>query len=343
MTNIKDLYISTLSNPNQWSYYCLGSWFTSNFKWNDFLLQDFDYMFISELLRRGGKGDVCSSQLIKDLNRDRKQHIISCFILGNIIYNCCLSIQKLIDKSIEKIRPSISNNYQENAEKRFRYIWMLISLFHDLGYSIEEGSCQKEKDIEKAFNNLRVFKNLKRPYTKKLVKQYYKYRMERWKFIDHGIAGGALLYRDLCKLRKEKETFDTELFWGKELEKDFSYASWAIACHNIYKIEPSDDSEIYYRQFKLDDIVTTKKIIPKEKLPLLFLLCLVDSIEPIKQMKDSSLLESIYFDFLDDKLIIDLEQLSVLKRCDYLGKILSLKTWLTDVEIENNIRAKIIL
>lgn len=296
--------------------------------------------FIIDLLNRGGKDTQNLTEQIRMLPMMRKQHTISCFLLGNEIYNSNLIIRKLIDKAISDIRP---DNIHENCTKRFRYIWMMISLFHDLGYNIEDGnSSLTYPELRMAYTKLNVSKEaLCKPYSKKMIGRYLDYRWERWQHIDHGIAGGVLLYKELCELRKQKESIGSQtLYWGKELEKDFLFASWIIACHNIYKITQNDESEIYYRHFKLEDLITPQKIIDIDKSPLLFLLCLVDNIEPVKQIREIDPTDKIELFFPQNKLIVNANNLTEdILRCQYLGKILALNAWLTEVIVEGTNKA----
>lgn len=343
MTCVHDLYDNLLNCKEQWSYYdfnfddftqqqSLGEWVMAN-----------PYKFLKEMVKRGGKDTISCVEQIGALSLMRKQHTVSCFLLGNFIYNKCCHLQKCIDNTIESIP---SGNKDENTTKRFRYMWMIISVFHDLGYQIEESECDfiKESEVRKAFTNIKKQSiiALQPPYSKDMASHYYKFRKEKWNCIDHGIAGGSLLYRDLCKLRKDKVAFyggdygTDGLYWGEELEKDFLYSAWTIACHNIYKILPYDENEEYYRKFKLTKLISYNKLIDKERMPLLYLLCLVDSIEPIKLVKNDYLLDNIFIDIIDNNIVVDLTRIKDWKiQLGYLGKLKALNTWLTKVDVKN--------
>ncbi len=341
--NIKKLYLSLLDNDDQWCYYPFEPIrFHQGCTLYDLLLDDCQYRFILDLLKRGGKGDIECTKHIQLLSTYRKQHTISCFLLGNHIYNECHSLHIQINSILEKLR---NTDYQESVEKRFRYIWMLISIFHDLGYGIEEQNINiNDKEITSALTHLALSKYaLKPPYTRNLIKNYFKFRKECMNKIDHGIAGGALLYQDLCALRKQKEGKDNTLFWGKVLEKDFAFASWTIACHNIYKIQPNNSSEPCYKKYHLNKLINDNRLINKEKLPLLFLLCLVDTIDPIKYVNNISILECFHMEFDKDRITISVKDLPDNIRCKYLGKLLFLRTWLSDVDIidDNNVIIKV--
>lgn len=129
----------------------------------------------------------------------------------------------------------------ESPSRHFSYLWFLTCLFHDLGYAVEDhnSTSKKENDMYKDY-----LKELpRRPngiptlYNKKTLKSYSLLRACLHSCYDHGIVGGIALYHDLCNYRRQVvETFEKihdGLYWGKELEKDFDFASWVIASHNI--------------------------------------------------------------------------------------------------------------
>lgn len=334
MNDLKQLYETLMSNPDNWRYYDFEPrTLTDNQDLFDVIIEEPSSKFIKELLKRGGKGDIRSVEEIETLSSMRRRHTISCFLLGNEIYNRCPTIKTYIDNLIREIRP---NEIYETEKERFRYIWMLICLFHDLGYNYEEKhSVYDSKDIESAITQLLKEKTpVGQPYTKTIVRKYHKYRKEGWGILDHGIVGGALLYHDLCELRKIKEPIDNTLYWGKKLEMDFLIGGWTIACHNIFSILPNDSSEGYYRFFKLEKLITTDKIIILEKCPLLYLLCLVDSMEPIKIIGNNSLLKEIEIEIQEDKISLNIKKLPDMPRCKYIGKLLSMETWLANVTVE---------
>lgn len=336
-----------------WSYYDFNSttlWHSQRFV--DMVMGDPYMLFIKKMLERGEKGDISCMEQLKSLPLIRKQHTVSCFLLGNMIYNESNHLKGDVDRVMENIRKCKQG---ETGTKRFRYMWMLISVFHDLGYKIENNNCQENKEVDKAFSSLPVYWKsvndaslmfptlaLYKPYTKALVKRYYEYRKQKWNCIDHGIAGGALLFKDLCELRKRKAEYyhgdysDNGLYWGEELEQDFLFAAWTVACHNIYQISSYDQNVDYYQKFNLRNLISDNKLIDKEQLPLLYLLCLVDSIEPVKLTNSIHLLDKIDIDISNNAILIDLTQLTDWKvRLGYLGKMRALNTWLTTVEIKD--------
>lgn len=152
------------------------------------------------------------------------------------------------------------------------------------------------------------------------------------------------MYKDLCELRKEKESLHHKnLYWGKELELDFYFAGRAIVEHNIYKITPLDNAVFYYKFFKIDKLISSEKIIKINKVPFLYLLCLIDTIDPIKFFNGNKFLDKILIDFKENSIIIDVSEVSDNIRFDYLGRIYDLNNWLTEVIIINNNCVKIVI
>ena len=336
MASIKEEYQQILLNDKHlWDYYGTSIEATKRNLLFDIFDYDPYYRFIDNILRKGKKNDT-SKELLSPLPVNRLQHTVSCFLLGIIIYNSFDTLQKSIDKQISKIR---KNELNEENNKRFLYLWMLACLFHDLGYTIEEriinydySEARKElnKINTKPLNHIKIF-------SKRLIQNYLQYRLEIFHFIDHGIVGCTLLYKKMCSLRESMEKIygrqNEGLYWGKEIENDFLLASWIIASHNIFKIGTNDESVPLYKHYNLDELIKDGKLFTKDDHPLLFLLCLVDSIEPIKLLKDIGLLEKIDLSFCKTGITISAAQIGDIQRCKYLGKLLSLNNWLTDVKI----------
>lgn len=77
--------------------------------------------------------------------------------------------------------------------------------------------------------------------------------------------------------------------------------------------------------------------ISQKQHPLFFLLCLVDSIEPLKTYSDNSMLHSINLDIQSDKIIIQIDSFPCpCIKTTYMNKVLNLNEWLIDTEYSNN-------
>ena len=339
MERLGNLYRELLLQPQKWSYYqdelkCFSnSYETLLVSGNDCL------RFIEDYLCKGEKNDLKCLKLLEVLKPIRLQHTISCFLLGILIYHKSSKLRDEVNSLVCAIRP---NNLNEKKEDRFKYMWMLICIFHDLGYSIENKEyLYHNNDVQKDISNFFKAKfelsfHRKYSYPKKTIKNYLEYRDYKFNVVDHGIAGGAFLYNSLCNLRARKNEVNSLFYWGEELEKDFYVASYTIACHNIFKISPNTKMVPIYKFFSLESLIKDGQLFSLEKFPLLFLLCLVDSIEPIKITENPLITNNIKMDILDNKIRIDISEMKSLQRFYYLERILGLNSWLTHTSTNNS-------
>jgi hypothetical protein len=139
--------------------------------------------------------------------------------------------------------------------------------------------------------------------------------------IDHGIASGLLLFNSLKYIRLNKlEELKSlgingcvdgkNLYWGNDLDNFYYVASSSIAVHNIHRATQDTDQEKLYNDCKMSDLILGKNGIQKLSVqddPFLFLLSIVDTIEPIKTFScnpPQNTLESICIDFKNRQTII---------------------------------------
>jgi len=117
-------------------------------------------------------------------------------------------------------------------------------------------------------------------------------------------------------------------------------AGATIAIHNIWF--PQKNDEKIYRLYKLDNLINRTPISLQEA-PLLFLLGLVDTIEPVKlfckneeNIKD--VLEGIVINFIDDKIKIGISCDSNLCFAKLYNRCKDLYPWLDlKVKCENDL------
>ena len=322
-------YERLLSNGS-WKYYPLKE--TLGIK----MFSDRDIMisFFKHYLGKGEKAKIPIVNFIDNLSMDRLQHTLSCFLLGVLFYqrNCATACG--INDELNRI----PTNNPETSEERFYYLWMLISIFHDFGYAIENKDVAlNKKEFEELISDLHARpKTIPSIYTKKLLRNYAKYHLCRFGSDDHGICGGIKLYSELCELRIEKENhLSTECYWGEDLIPSYSLAAWTIACHNIWMIEDCEkniDTITCYKHLELSKLIYKTQSRTIKESPFLFLLCLVDSIDPIKIFKNLDILNHIAFDFSKAGSIdIHTDGLCQPKQNQYLLIIKGLNGWLTDV------------
>lgn len=291
--------------------------------------------FIQRFFSVSGKsGELNSIEEISLLSDERCQHIVYVFLLGASIYAENPSIQYLINQQIEGYK----EKYHCTSEVNFYFIWFLCCLFHDLGYVKEDSKVLVDRiDFQKGQTPVGVPK----VYSRKTIESYWRYRQQKQNSNDHGIYAGIVMYQLLCRIRgaQEKDSWKNEkLSWEKELEHIYNVASWIVLCHNIWfgHKQKLGERELY-EEFNIEKLLLDEgeyKIKLKDH-PLFFFFCLIDTIEPIKKVKDLSLLEHIDISFSENKLIITS---NIKCGCGdhYLESISGLDDWLTNTIRKDN-------
>jgi len=348
--SLDNMYSEIAKDSTRWSYYeesvpdICDVWRKNNSA----------YEFIMKYFDLSGKKRVFEDKLIgenKEYIKERAPHIVSTFLLGIKIAEC--------------FEFDIKTRNTDNLD--FRYYWFLACLYHDIGYVYEEGkeffcgeldalqvdgleAIQEICNIKYLHN--RVFKT----YTKEQVDLYLKCRAtckngERGK-IDHGIAGGLLLYDKLRrnfeiawkktrKERKNKEVSRSEFFIESKCDprrlrlsnKDYeayACAADAIIAHNIWR--ETLNEYIDENCSNIDKI--TKRIDSKNKL--CFILSIADTIEPLKRLQNEEpeILSKIYFEDIPDGFRIwsNEENLKVL---EHFRNFESLEDWV-DIKVKKD-------
>ena len=132
-------------------------------------------------------------------------------------------------------------------------------------------------------------------YSQKLKTDYLRYRMEQMKMLDHGIVGADLLFSKLVvnykakfKENEKRKEIDFDKFedfyriFCSEQFRIFAYIADCVAAHNVY-MAAGDKREIYIK-YELQSLLPENfEKISFRKNPLLFLLCLADTLEPYKR------------------------------------------------------------
>lgn len=317
--------------------------------------------FIANKFLCGGKEDAFDISFFKEyLKKGKHEHTVSLYFLG-----CCF--QEIVDNRLKEYL----NLYIPNAEQwyDFRYTWYLTCLYHDTASSVEKENwspgCPSDLDFYLGNENVEynVFEHgwgdfQEKPYTygEKLVKNYFKYRVEYCHSIDHGIIAGFVLYDRLIKnynnawknyssknggTASSKENFDyNNLKWRKEHLSHFAIVADAIIAHNIWLSGTDDDKIELYKQFGLDPLISHPDNSGKltlESNPLVFFLDLLDTIEPVKffaEWSSEEVLDTIDITKHDNQLVIHVPQ-SLSGYDAWCTKVKSVKDWL-DVDVLTN-------
>ena len=339
MENFLFSYKNLYEDSEKWNYYndCKSYHFDFN--------KVFRKEFFENYFKIGLKGEVFNFN--SNLTIDRITHTISTFFLG--IY--------LKDK-LELLE-------LESLEPDFRYLWFLSCLFHDAGYEYE-GDKEKYPVKKYTLKYLKKNKNILNDnylltfwspqtipdeFDLKTIQKYYEYCRKEKCFVNHGFIGGLFLYDGLLKNfknikkkaieEKEKsgsfgnleEPFEFgNLYWNETDLKFYQQAAEVILVHNIWFCTKEKDEKLYkkYELSNLNIIGKPECRIRLKKSPLLFLLALADTIEPLKAFPNIApecLLEKIAITKIDNGF-----QIQILDDCLYpkswFKKILEMKEWL---------------
>lgn len=294
MQTLEECYSEIANKHSRWSYYENDDSCIMN-TWNN---AERAFNFLKEYFEYSGKSNVFNDKFLhehEEYIKYRAQHTISTFLLGIKIAECF---------GIE-IKSRNDNNMN------FKYRWFLSCLYHDVGYAFEKKfDCQKLRIIsEKGIESLKIDNKFEyidelelEPFTKEEVDLYLKCRANcriSKPVIDHGIAGGLMLYD---KLRKQ-----FELAWNNSIpiyankratHKDFyvrqgnrilhfsenhfneyAKAANAIITHNIW----IDTLNYFIKNYSTIPSREQYPIIGLDNNQICFILSVADTIEPIKR------------------------------------------------------------
>lgn len=156
----------------------------------------------------------------------------------------------------------------------------------------------RNKNHRLHFNNGAILPN--RQYEPETIVRYYNYRNNVWKAADHGIVGGFLFFDRmvknylvsyLAKLQEETTPCDPNdfIFRGRHFCSDqlsvFHYISDCIMVHNIWK-QPENMRQ-KYEEYQLTELFQEHfKPISYQDNPILFILAVTDTLEPLKVYKE---------------------------------------------------------
>lgn len=133
-------------------------------------------------------------------------------------------------------------------------------------------------------------------YPSRIITRYMNYCINELEHVDHGIVGGLLFYDRMIKnymlayissLKEENVVQNLSNFYFRnrhfcsEQLTIFSYISDCILSHNIFK--QSAETRNLYEKYQLFDLLEENfKKITYDSNPLLYILAVSDTIEPIK-------------------------------------------------------------
>ena len=139
-------------------------------------------------------------------------------------------------------------------------------------------------------------------YPSNIITRYMNYCINERHRVDHGIVGGYLFYDRMIKnymiayitsLKKGHQKLDLSDFYyrGRHFCREqltiFSYISDCILSHNIFKQAPN--KRYLYEKYRLYDLLEENfKTVTFETNPLLYILAVSDTLEPIKAYRQNS-------------------------------------------------------
>lgn len=314
---------------------------------NDFrnpFKEDIEHLeFIKRYFQRGGKAKVLQKFDVNNFLPQRAPHTNSVFFLGIYLY------YNMVFKDY------IDNSLTLKGYHMFPFIWFLITLFHDFGYKYENEFDRFKHivDFETLKKELKIKYDLLR-YKRidglsltlyKNIRKYFLYRRFNSKYdnkIDHGILAGLFFYDALVRNRIEqynKKNSD-DLYFGPELNKVYAQAAGVIATHNIWF--PTENNSSEYKKFGLEELIGISPVKLNES-PLLVLLGIVDTIDPIKmyfnEYNEKNDLNEILTNILifcdNKKIVLEKSPNSILDFNKIIERSNGLKGWL-DVNVNSS-------
>lgn len=257
--------------------------------------------FIIQYFKQAGKEAISEAFDLENFGQQRSDHTVSIFFLGIIFFQNSGLKNKSYFNGIE------SKHYDF-----FQFIWFVCCLSHDAAFYREHeealhiacpdiNALKKHLNIEYDLTIEKVSNIPKEMFS--LCEKYYAHRHKNLErpAVDHGIYAGLLMFDCLIKNRRiERPVHKSKLLWEDWLEPQYAYAAATVAVHNMWF--PQKKDEKLYQKNGLASLIE-KKPITLNEAPLLFLLGIVDTIDPIKAYQDdnlscSEILKNVFLTFL---------------------------------------------
>ena len=312
------------------------------------------YNFIKEHFDRGKKSEILEVDFSKNYKENGKHvHSVVAYLIGIV----------LKDVFEPRLKEAVYDMtcYNNISEDWFHYLhtWFLTCLYHDTASCVEDLNdnseiqnwIELEDNIHLLYEERNNLKNSSCEGTKfrfnryniLTILNYCKYR-EKQKKRDHGIEGGALLYKKATDNFKKKTAnckFENNyvmkdgLYWRKEHLDLFAYIADAIITHNIWLAYDPKMEQIYKNEGLSELIIkNTSDRMTFAEFPLHFMLCLIDTIEPTKRFEEElqikEILQNISISFRDNEVCISFSEVIRKTKSFYkwMDSIRELEKWL---------------
>lgn len=281
------IYEEIRKNRISWDYYCKHNKDNYDPSNDIFKCEDKAKEFIEKYFWHGSKSVFLlqDGSKLNQLNK-RYVHTVSLFFLGIYLY--------------DKLEWDGKGEVSTEEYSKFLFLWFISCLYHDVGYYFENNNdkCIQLKTIEEFIseNNIKDDSNLLKsnsdiiyPYSS-LLKGYYDYTVKELGHLDHGITGGIILYDRLVQNTKAhgENCCEDGILFSSKLYPDYRKAADAVARHNIWFAKKGEHEERIkkYEKYGIDDELVINGECERLSLSndniIYFLLCLADSIEPVK-------------------------------------------------------------
>lgn len=225
----------------------------------------------------------------------RASHSVSIYLIG--LYICQQS---------EDLKMAIKNQLSAVGEMSFKYAWFLLCLYHDSAIYAERkiektDIAKKEQFVSTQLGSLNKY--LEYPYTKSSILSYYKFRASE-EYNDHGIYAGCLFYKrmsenihNIIKQARQDATYQNidfdknnfrynNLHWSSKHKNWHAFIASLIVKHNIWFRNIDKHSMMDVKEYVAHNIssfiIDNNSRFSYKTNPLLFLFCIIDTIEPIK-------------------------------------------------------------
>lgn len=317
--------------------------------------------FIESILSNGEKlSDFTREQYRLMEDGFRLEHTVSLYFMGLIIYENVSSIRDAIDNYISHIDRNINryrfsnsgrNLFEHECDTPFSYFWFLICFYHDFGYSfeMEDKRIALERLFEVLDGNLNFVlpRGFYRTGVPKVISDninnYVNYRYKINNKLDHGIAAGILFWEERKKdyynrrsNHKRKTFISDNRLWSSDILYNIHLpVAWTICAHNIWFIGEHSEYVDDYKTYGLEKLIIDRPKIKIDNHPMLFLLSIVDTIDPIKLLLSSDVhnftfydLNLIEFQFSYNKILYRINFSDDIVNSRYKESIKNMDTWL---------------
>ena len=264
------------------------------------------------------------------LEHGKHQHTISLYLMGMAFIEKSSTLRDKLTNQLKSFLIYYKDWYTTGDDKYdLLYTWYLTAMYHDVASCIEqakipENPTERQKSLEYYLGELDITyspygnfpyrkNNIPQRFSENLIKNYFYYRANSGS-CEHGILAGYLFFDRFVKnFLKNWNTKDRRLkvsnglIWHIGQISHAAYVADAIICHNLWM---SNNAELY-RAYGLSPLLYAEHSENKlsiKNYPLQFMLCLLDTIEPIKRfaknpyegdMEPKDVLSHVYLEFGD--------------------------------------------